>query len=114
MLLAWSPLYVPHVGAGLPSRLSLRRTHPRGGDLGRHFSLTVNGASLRHETTAVDTLLLPIAGANLTKQPCQSAGTALRGALSSPAAAGRGPLLAQPSCPPNAVDAVVPTGVWTV
>ena len=61
MLLAWSPLYVPHVGAGLPSRLSLRRTHPRGGGIGRHFSLTVDGASLRHETTAVDTLLLPIA-----------------------------------------------------
>ena len=59
MLLAWSPLYVPHVGAGLPSRLSLRRTHPRGGGIGRHFSLTMCGASLRHETTAVGTLLTP-------------------------------------------------------
>ena len=61
MLLAWSPLYVPHVGAGLPSRLSLRRTHPRGGGIGRHFPLTMCGASLAHETTAVATLLLPIA-----------------------------------------------------
>ena len=59
MLLAWSPLYVPHVGAGLPSRLSLRRTHPRGGGIGRHFSLTMCGASLRHETSAVETLLTP-------------------------------------------------------
>ena len=59
MLLAWSPLCVPHVGAGLPSRLSLRRTHPRGGGIGRHFSLTMCGASLRHETTAVETLLTP-------------------------------------------------------
>ena len=59
MLLAWSPLYVPHVGAGLPSRLSLRRTHPRGGGIGRHFPLTMCGASLRHETTAVGTLLTP-------------------------------------------------------
>ena len=59
MLLAWSPLYVPHVGAGLPSRLSLRRTHPRGGGIGRHFSLTMCGASLAHETTAVETLLTP-------------------------------------------------------
>ena len=61
VLLAWSPLYVPHVGAGLPSRLSLRRTHPRGGGIGRHFSLTMCGASLRHETSAVDnfTLLTP-------------------------------------------------------
>ena len=59
VLLARSPLCVPHVGAGLPARLSLRRTHPKGGDLGRHFSLTVDGASLRHETTAVATLLTP-------------------------------------------------------
>ena len=59
VLLAWSPLYVPHVGAGLPSRLSLRRTHPRGGGIGRHFSLTMCGASLRHETSAAATLLTP-------------------------------------------------------
>ena len=41
------------------ARLSLRRTHPRGGGIGRHFPLTVDGASLAHETTAVATLLTP-------------------------------------------------------
>ena len=49
----------PHVARGRPARLSLRRTHPRGGGVGRHFRATVDGASLRHETTAVDTLLTP-------------------------------------------------------
>ena len=49
----------PTRGRRRPARLSLRRTHPRGGDLGRHFPLTVNGASLRHETSAVGTLIAP-------------------------------------------------------
>ena len=49
----------PHVARGRPARLSLHRTHPRGGGIGRHFPLTMCGASLRHETTAVGTLLTP-------------------------------------------------------
>ena len=53
-----APLW-PHVARGRPARLSLRHTHPRGGGVGRHFRATVGGASLRHETTAVDTLLTP-------------------------------------------------------